>query len=280
MDLINIFPDPSKLIDIENTNKIVLFIFLKITDNSIKETVKNDFLKENINILHWFDCQYTNIGKEDFWSDVLIIKFKNKNNLQEFYKSEIGRIRVEAVQVFNLLPKNPPRLFVNFLKLFRPIGFFFELIKSSKTELHNLSNSKSNILPSKKQAERLLNEKSTKKAYMINLLELKEMAQYKDKSISITGREAYVGKYGRQAFKSVILLGGDFAFNGRIIGDSLIEHNAPLDTQGKWQAIGIAEYTKAYKMLELEKIPGYSKGLVHREAGLKRNYNLYATKNI
>jgi hypothetical protein len=33
-------------------------------------------------------------------------------------------------------------------------------------------------------------------------------------------------------------------------------------------------------MLELEKIPGYSKGLVHREAGLKRNYNLYATKNI
>jgi len=32
-------------------------------------------------------------------------------------------------------------------------------------------------------------------------------------------------------------------------------------------------------MLELEKIPGYSKGLIHRDAGLKRNYNLYATKN-
>ena len=79
MNLINIFPDPSKLIDIENTNKIVLFIFLKITDISIKKNIKNDFFKENINILHWFDCQYTNIGKEDFWSDALIIKFKNKN---------------------------------------------------------------------------------------------------------------------------------------------------------------------------------------------------------
>ena len=279
MNTINIFPDHSKLIDIENTNKIILCIFLKITDSSIKENIKNDFLKENINILHWFDCQYTNIGKEDFWSDVLIIKFKNKNNLQEFYKSEIGRIRVEAVQVFNLLPKNPPRLFVNFLKLFRPIAFFFEITRSSKKVLQNLKNYDSNILPTKIQAERLLNEKSNKKAYMINLLELKEMAQYKDKSISMTGREAYVGKYGKQAFKSAILLGGDFAFNGRIIGDSLIQHNAPLDTQGKWQAIGIVEYTKPCKMLELEKIPGYSKSLVHRDAGLKRTCNIYATKN-
>jgi len=124
MNLINIFPDPSKLIDIENTNKIVLFIFLKITDNSIKENIKNDFLKENINILHWFDCQYTNIGKEDFWSDALIIEFKNKNNLQEIYKSDIGRVYVEAIQVFNLAPKNPPRLLINFLKLFRPIDIF------------------------------------------------------------------------------------------------------------------------------------------------------------
>ena len=44
MNFINIFPNTSKLIDIENTNKIVLFIFLKITDDSIKEKLKNDFL--------------------------------------------------------------------------------------------------------------------------------------------------------------------------------------------------------------------------------------------
>ena len=88
MILINIFPDPSKLIDIENTNKIVLFIYLKITDNSIKEKIKNDFLKEKINILHWFDCQYTNIGKEDFWSDALIIEFKNKTDFQKIYESK------------------------------------------------------------------------------------------------------------------------------------------------------------------------------------------------
>ena len=278
--MVNIFPNPSKFNDHENTNKIVLVIFIKITKAIVKEELKNNLINKKLNIINWFDCHYTNIGKKDFWSDVLIVEFKDKFELAKFYKDDVSKINLQAVQVFNLLPKNSPRFFVNFLKLFRPIGYFFELIKSSKSELHNFSNSKSNILPTREQAERLLNEKSNKKAYMINLLELKEMAQYKDKSISITGREAYAEKYGSQAFKSVILLGGDFAFNGRIIGNSLIEYNVPSDTKGKWQALAIAEYTKACKMLELEKIPGYSKGLVHREAGLKRNYNLYATKNI
>ena len=46
MNLINIFPDPSKLIDIENTNKIVLFIFLKITDISIKKILKMTFSRK------------------------------------------------------------------------------------------------------------------------------------------------------------------------------------------------------------------------------------------
>jgi uncharacterized protein (DUF1330 family) len=280
MNLINIFPDPSKLIDIENTNKIVLFIFLKITNNSIKENIKNDFLKENINILHWFDCQYTNIGKEDFWSDALIIEFKNKNNLQEIYKSDIGRVHVEAIQVFNLAPKNPPRLLINFLKLFRPIGYFLELINNSRKELQNLENRNSNLLPTKKQAERILKEKSKKKAFMINLLQSRKTAKYKDCSISISGREAYYEKYGKTATKCVLLLGGDVTYSGRVLGDKLIEYNVPLDTTGNWEAIGIIEYPKAVKMLDLEKMPGYSKALLHREAGLEKTYNLYATKNI
>ena len=279
MNLINIFPDPSKLIDIENTNKIVLFIFLKITDNSIKENIKNDFLKENINILHWFDCQYTNIGKEDFWSDALIIEFKNKNNLQEIYKNDIGRVHLEAIQVFNLAPKNPSRLLINFLKLFRPIGYFLELINNSRKELQNLENRNSNLLPTKKQAERILKEKSNKKAFMINLLQSRKTAKYKDRSISISGREAYYEKYGKTATKCVLLLGGDVTYSGRVLGDTLIEYNVPLDTTGNWEAIGIIEYPKAVKMLDLEKMPGYSKALLHREAGLEKTYNLYATKN-
>ena len=48
---------------------------------------------------------------------------------------------------------------------------------------------------------------------------------------------------------------------------------------GNWEAVGIIEYPKAVKMLDLEKMPGYSQALEHRDAGLEKTYNLYATKN-
>ena len=150
--MVNIFPDPSKLNDHENTNKIVLVIFIKIAKPKVKEELKISLLNKKLKIINWFDCHYTNIGKEDYWSDVLIVEFKDKFELEKYYKNGVGKIDLEAVQVFNLLPKNLPRLFVNFLKLFRPIGYFFELIKSSNKELQNLSNEDSNILPTKKQA--------------------------------------------------------------------------------------------------------------------------------
>jgi hypothetical protein len=138
--MVNIFPDPSKLNDHENTNKIVLVIFIKIAKPKVKEELKISLLNKKLKIINWFDCHYTNIGKEDYWSDVLIVEFKDKFELEKYYKNGVGKIDLEAVQVFNLLPKNLPRLFVNFLKLFRPIGYFFELIKSSNKELQNLSN--------------------------------------------------------------------------------------------------------------------------------------------
>ena len=98
-------------------------------------------------------------------------------------------------------------------------------------------------------------------------------------SISISGREAYYEKYGRTATKCVLLLGGDVTYSGRVLGETLIEYNVPLDTMGNWEAVGIIEYPKAVKMLDLEKMPGYSKALEHRDAGLEKTYNLYATKN-
>ena len=86
---------------------------------------------------------------------------------------------------------------INFLKLFRPIGYFLELINNSRKELQNLENRNSNLLPTKKQAERILKENSNKKAFMINLLQSRKTAKYKDRSISISVREAYYEKYGK-----------------------------------------------------------------------------------
>ena len=89
----NIFPDPSKFSDHENTNKIVLLIFIKIIKPKVKEELKSNLLTKKLNIINWFDCHYTNIGKEDFWSDVLIVEFKDKFELEKFYKM----IQVELI---------------------------------------------------------------------------------------------------------------------------------------------------------------------------------------
>ena len=46
--MVNIFPDPSKFNDHENTNKIVLVIFIKITKAIVKEELKNNLINKKI----------------------------------------------------------------------------------------------------------------------------------------------------------------------------------------------------------------------------------------
>ena len=87
--MINIIPDPIKLFNNENTNKIILFIFLRFNKSLNSENFRNRLLKENITISHWFDCQYTNIGKEDYWTNALIIEFENKTELSWITRSDI-----------------------------------------------------------------------------------------------------------------------------------------------------------------------------------------------
>ena len=48
--MVNIFPDPSKLNDHENTNKIVLVIFIKIAKPKVKEELKISLLNKKLKI--------------------------------------------------------------------------------------------------------------------------------------------------------------------------------------------------------------------------------------
>ena len=97
--MVNIFPDPSKLNDHENTNKIVLVIFIKIAKPKVKEELKISLLNKKLKIINWFDCHYTNIGKEDYWSDVLIVEFKDKFELEKYYKNGVGKIFYEKKEL-------------------------------------------------------------------------------------------------------------------------------------------------------------------------------------
>ncbi|MDA0757136.1 MAG: hypothetical protein O3C01_00520 [Bacteroidetes bacterium] len=273
----NFIPNPSNFLNTENTNKIILFYFFKFSKFSNSSEFLISISNNKINCLHWFNCQYTNIGKEDFWTNAAIIEFENKEILEKAFNNKLEFNTIKALQVFMVLPKNPSRLLLNFLKLFRPVGYLFKLFKNSSIE-ELIENNNSEILPSKKQTERLLNETSNKKAYMINLLEARETAKYSDLSIVISGKEAYYKKYGNIASRSVLLMGGDITYVGRFNGEPLIEFNVPNDTKGNWQALGIMEYPLARNMLDLEKMPGYKEALKHRDAGLKKTFNLYSTK--
>ena len=274
--MINFIPNPSNFLNTENTNKIILFYFFKFSKFSDSSEFIISISKNKINCLHWFNCQYTNIGKEDFWTNASIIEFENKETLLKAFNNKLEFSNIKALQVFNVLPNNPSRLLIDFLKLFRPAGYLFKLFKNSLIE--ELIENNSEIIPSKKQTKRLLNETSNKKAYMINLLEARETAKYSDQSIVISGREAYYKKYGNIALRSVLLMGGDVTYVGRFNGEPLIEFNVPNDTKGNWQALGIMEYSLARNMLDLEKMPGYKEALKHRDAGLKKTFNLYSTK--
>jgi|TARA_B110000240_G_scaffold38543_1_gene42766 uncharacterized protein (DUF1330 family) len=274
--MINFIPNPSNFLNTENTNKIILFYFFKFSKFSDSSEFIISISKKKINCLHWFNCQYTNIGKEDFWTNASIIEFENKETLLKAFNNKLEFSNIKALQVFNVLPNNPSRLLIDFLKLFRPAGYLFKLFKNSLIE--ELIENNSEIIPSKKQTKRLLNETSNKKAYMINLLEARETAKYSDQSIVISGREAYYKKYGNIALRSVLLMGGDVTYVGRFNGEPLIEFNVPNDTKGNWQALGIMEYPLARNMLDLEKMPGYKEALKHRDAGLKKTFNIYSTK--
>lgn len=274
--MINFIPNPSNFLNTENTNKIILFYFFKFSKFSDSSEFIISISKKKINCLHWFNCQYTNIGKEDFWTNASIIEFENKETLLKAFNNKLEFSNIKALQVFNVLPKNPSRLLIDFLKLFRPAGYLFKLFKNSLIE--ELIENNSEIIPSKKQTKRILNETSNKKAYMINLLEARETAKYSDQSIVISGREAYYKKYGNIALRSVLLMGGDVTYVGRFNGEPLIEFNVPNDTKGNWQALGIMEYPLARNMLDLEKMPGYKEALKHRDAGLKKTFNIYSTK--
>jgi hypothetical protein len=111
----------------------------------------------------------------------------------------------------------------------------------------------------------LLNEKSNKKAFMINLLAIKKTAQIQRSFyINFWKRSLLLRNMVKLQLNVCYYLEVILHYNGRVLGDTLIEYNVPFDTKGKWEAIGIIEYTKAVKMLDLEKMPGYSKALLHQ----------------
>lgn len=186
---------------------------------------------------------------------------------------------MDAIQGFGVRPTTPPNFILFLFKLLRPIGVLLSRGAEKRTAnqvMEGFGKEEGGIGPKKHQIIRHLQNTRTSKAYMINLLHTYNKAQYAD-GTTISGATAYYQKYGIAALRSVIMQGGNLILAGRM-GQAIIEANVPKTIKGAWEGVGIMEYPNPAKLFSLEKMPGYSKALIHRRAGLERTVLIISKK--
>ncbi|TAD73935.1 MAG: hypothetical protein EAY70_11855, partial [Sphingomonadales bacterium] len=98
---------------------------------------------------------------------------------------------------------------------------------------------------------------------MMNFLEYQSLAE----GDAVDGRAAYL-RYGREAFKAVHTVGGQFLFAGTITA-MLIQPRSP-DWQGPWDDVAAMIYPDPTAIFAMEQIPAYARALGDRDAGLRR----------
>ena len=114
----NIIPNPIKLTDTEITNKVTLFYLFKFSKTvETSKIIKEEFDNQNIKCLHWFNCQYNFIGEDDFWTNSALLEFESIDHLGKVFIKKIGNSDIQALQVFNLTPKLPPKIIIYLFKM-------------------------------------------------------------------------------------------------------------------------------------------------------------------
>jgi uncharacterized protein (DUF1330 family) len=103
---------------------------------------------------------------------------------------------------------------------------------------------------------------------MLNLVKLKDNAEYSDgRETNLSGLEAYM-LYGEEVKKHLEKVGAKIVFSGPVsrlmIGD--------IDEL--WDLAAVAEYPNRAAMLKMITDPDYIESSAHREAGLKGQLNI------
>jgi len=98
---------------------------------------------------------------------------------------------------------------------------------------------------------------------MINFLDYHARA----KGDAVDGRASYL-RYGREAFKAVHAVGGQFLFAGTIA--AVLARPRSADWQAPWDDLAAMIYPDPTAIFAMEQIPAYRRALGERDAGLKR----------
>lgn len=257
-----------------NEKSRTFFYFLKLKKQADGNILKRNFDGFGGKCLHWWECEYTFIGEgEEYWTHAAVFQFSSVDALTAAQKSGLSSNEVLDLQLFSANISMPPKILTLAFKMLRPIGWFYN--KSTKNitvdDVANTFQGESGIVPRKDQIHKHFANQRETKAFMINLLEPYEKAQYEEGSedSDISGGTAYFKKYGIVAMRSVLMMGGNLTFSAKL-GKPLLEGSPPKATQGSWAGLAVMQYPNPSTLLSLKHMPGYKSVLKHRKAGLER----------
>mgnify|MGYP003314721861 FL=1 len=124
------------------------------------------------------------------------------------------------------------------------------------------------ILPNEEQLKGFTDEPEKGPIKMLNLVKLKDKAEYQDgRESDISGLEAYT-IYGKEVVEHLNKVGAKLIFSGVV--DRLMIGEA----DDMWDLVAIAEYPNRKAMLEMIMDPDYLETAKHREAAIEGQLNI------
>tara|TARA_B100000700_G_scaffold313568_1_gene398777 strand:- start:49 stop:450 length:402 start_codon:yes stop_codon:yes gene_type:complete len=124
------------------------------------------------------------------------------------------------------------------------------------------------ILPNKEQLKGFTDEPEKGPIKMLNLVKLKDKAEYQDgRESDISGLEAYM-IYGKEVVEHLEKVGAKLIFSGAV--DRLMIGEA----DDMWDLVAIAEYPNRKAMFEMIMDPAYTETAKHREAAIEGQLNI------
>ena len=127
------------------------------------------------------------------------------------------------------------------------------------------------VYPNKEQIKGFMEPASEEPICMVNLLKIKEKAEYEDgRDTDLTGREAYA-LYEEGVKKLLQEIGGGIGFEGDV------ERLALGEVEELWDVVGLAVWPSRGAMFKVMQSPEMQAISVHRSAGLAGQLNLETT---
>lgn len=201
---------------------------------------------------------FTLIGEGDpYWTDYLILLTGTADVAQ--LSSQLG---VSDAFVAEVALTPVPPLVLGVLRLRHLLGLTRRPAAPLPTALDHIEGRR-DVLPTMDAIAKARTLPQDMPLAMMNFLEYPAIA----KGDAVDGRAAYL-RYGREAFKAVHAVGGQFLFAGTIT-KVLAQPRSP-DWQVPWDDVAAMIYPDPTAIFAMEQFPFYRRALGDRDTGLKR----------